>query len=134
MKYPKHIAMLVFNAVFSSFSVDDLDRAKAFYQDLLGIQIEESPAPMSLLTLKLPGGHTVMIYPKPNHQPATFTILNFKVDDIDKTVDELIKEGIVFEQYSGEIKTDAKGIMRGNGPAIAWFKDPAGNILSVIEG
>ncbi len=124
--------MLGFNAAFSSFSVDDLTKAKAFYQDLLGIQTDESPAPMSILTLNIPGGQKVIVYPKPNHQPATFTVLNFQVDDVDKAVDNLIEKGITFEQYTGDIQTDAKGIMRGNGPTIAWFKDPAGNILSVI--
>jgi hypothetical protein len=87
-----------------------------------------------VLTLNLAGGNNVLIYPKPNHTPATFTVLNFPVDDVDQAVDELSKRGVRFEIYDRpEIKTDKKGIMRGNGPTIAWFKDPAGNILSVIE-
>jgi hypothetical protein len=87
-----------------------------------------------MLTLKLGGGTPVLIYPKPNHMPATFTILNFPVSDIETAVDELIRSGVRFEQYEGDIKTDGKGIARGSGgPLIAWFKDPAGNILSVLE-
>jgi len=92
---------------------------------------------MGILDLKLPGGNSVIIYPKPNHEPATFTVLNFVVADLDKAVDELTTAGVKFEQYDfGEMKTDDKGIMRGNGhgPDIAWFKDPAGNILSVLKG
>jgi len=80
-----------------------------------------------------PGENDVFIYPKPNHSPATFTVLNFLVDDIETTVDELSDKGVKFEHYDGEIKTDAKGIHRNGGPTIAWFKDPAGNILSVVE-
>jgi hypothetical protein len=88
-----------------------------------------------LLTLHLAGGNNVLIYPKPNHTPAGFTVLNFPVDDVDQAVDELTKRGVRFAMYDlPDIKTDKKGIMRGNGPTIAWFKDPAGNILSVIEG
>ena len=87
-----------------------------------------------LLTLHLAGGNNVLIYPKPNHAPATFTVLNFPVDDIDRAVDELTKRGVRFEIYDlPDIKTDNKRIMRGSGPTVAWFKDPAGNILSVIE-
>ncbi|MDQ2824167.1 MAG: glyoxalase, partial [Verrucomicrobiota bacterium] len=87
-----------------------------------------------LLTLHLAGGNNVLIYPKPNHVPATFTVLNFPVDDVDLAVDELTRRGVRFETYDlPEIKTDKKGIMRGNGPTIAWFKDPAGNILSVLK-
>ena len=87
-----------------------------------------------LLTLHLAGGNNVLIYPKPNHVPATFTVLNFPVDDVDRAVDELTKRGVRFEHYNhGDLKTDEKGIMRGNGPTIAWFKDPAGNILSVLK-
>lgn len=118
---------------FSGFSVDDLQKAKKFYGEVLGLQITDNP--MGLLDLHIEGSSNIIIYPKPNHIPATFTILNFPVENIDKTVDELTKKGISFEQYEGEIKTDEKGICRGGdwGPNIAWFKDPAGNILSVIE-
>lgn len=117
---------------FSGFSVDDLQKTKIFYQQTLGLEVSEDKN-MGMLILHISGGHTIMIYPKPNHEPATFTILNFPVDNIDKAVDELIRLGVRFEQYEGELKTDEKGIFRGEGPKIAWFKDPAGNILSVLE-
>ena len=117
---------------FSGFSVNDIQKAKEFYGDKLGIDVTEEM--MGILALHIEGGNRIIIYPKPNHEPATFTILNFPVDDVEKTVDELIAKGIVFEQYDfGQIKTDSKGIMRGVGPTIAWFKDPAGNILSVLD-
>ena len=117
---------------FSSYSVDDLVAAKSFYQEILGLDVEEDG--MGFLSIHLTGGGEVILYPKPNHLPATFTVLNFPVDDIDKAVDELISKGVTFEQYSGEIKTDEKGICReGGGPLIAWFRDPAGNILSVLQ-
>jgi predicted enzyme related to lactoylglutathione lyase len=116
---------------FSGFSANDIEKAKEFYGRTLGLKISESNG---LLTLHLAGGNNVLIYPKPNHTPAMFTVLNFPVDDVDRAVDELTKRGVRFEIYDlPEIKTDKKGIMRGNGPTIAWFKDPAGNILSVIE-
>jgi predicted enzyme related to lactoylglutathione lyase len=116
----------------SGFSVNDLQKAKEFYHEKLGIEISEGT--MGIITLHLSGGGKVFIYPKPNHEPATFTVLNFPVPDVEKTVDELIGMGITFEQYGGEIKTNEKGIVRGNGgPTIAWFKDPAGNILSVLQ-
>ena len=116
---------------FSGFSVNDIKRAKQFYGGTLGLDVADSNG---MLTLKLAGGTSVLIYPKPNHSPATFTILNFPVSDIEATVDRLSKDGVRFEQYEGDIKTDKKGIARGNGgPLIAWFKDPAGNIISVLE-
>jgi predicted enzyme related to lactoylglutathione lyase len=117
---------------FSSFSTNDLQKAKEFYHSILGVDVEENQ--MGILTLHL-AGNEVIIYPKPNHQPATFTVLNFAVDNIDDAVDALIAKGITFEQYGEPIKTDEKGIARGNGygPDIAWFKDPAGNILSVLQ-
>jgi predicted enzyme related to lactoylglutathione lyase len=119
------------SGAFSSFSVTDLNKAKAFYGKTLGLDVSELPEG---LQLNLADGFNVFLYPKPNHTPATFTVLNFAVDDIDKAVDELNSLGIQLEKYDqAEIKTDAKGIMRGNGPHIAWFKDPAGNILSVVE-
>lgn len=121
---------------FSSFSVDDLQKAKEFYGHTLGVEVSEDNK-MGLIELHMKGESTVMIYPKPNHTPATFTVLNFLVKSIDETVDELTKKDIKFEHYDDEhMKTDEKGIVRGdgeNGPSIAWFKDPAGNILSVIE-
>lgn len=116
---------------FSSFSVNDLGKAKDFYDKTLGLEVSESAEG---LELRLAGGGQVFIYPKPNHEPATFTVLNFSVDDIDQTVDELAKRGVHFEHYEGEIETDENGVHRsdGRGPTIAWFKDPAGNILSVL--
>src|SRR2546427_5683801 len=122
------------SVAFSGFSTDDLAKAKTFYADTLGVEVSEQDG---VLALHLGGGQEVIIYPKPNHEPATFTILNFPVDDIDETVDQLTKLGVRFEKYEGQMKTDEKGIFRGAdrgmGPNIAWFKDPAGNILSVIE-
>ena len=119
---------------FSSFSVNDLDKAQQFYGKTLGLDIEKAPEG---LMLNLPDGSTTFIYPKSNHSPATFTILNFPVDNIDMAVDELAKRGIKFESFDEPMKTDEKGIFhgeaQGNGPNIAWFKDPAGNFLSVLE-
>ena len=124
--------MLQQSKAFSSFSVNDLKKAKEFYSKTLGLKVSDNP--MGLIELNIEGSTNVMVYPKPNHEPATFTVLNFPVNDVEKTVDELIAKGIVFEQYEGEIKTDEKGICRDpHGPSIAWFKDPAGNILSVLE-
>ena len=123
--------MLRESNAFSGFSANDIPKAKEFYGRTLGLKVSESNG---LLTLHLAGGNNVLIYPKPNHTPATFTVLNFPVDDVDQAVDELTKRGVRFEIYDlPEIKTDKKGMMRGNGPTIAWFKDPSGNILSVIE-
>ena len=123
--------MLKGSKAFSGFSVNDIQKAKDFYGRTLGLQVSESHG---LLTLQLAGGNKVVIYPKVNHAPATFTVLNFPVENVDESVDELAKRGVRFEIYDeSDIKTDEKGIMRGNGPTIAWFKDPAGNVLSVIE-
>ncbi|MDB5024046.1 MAG: hypothetical protein JWP78_1801 [Mucilaginibacter sp.] len=123
---------------FSSFSVNDLEKAREFYQNTLGLDLQRIPMgeEYALLELQTAGGSKIMIYPKPNHTPATFTVLNFPVDDVEKTVDELTKRGVHFEQYDlADLKTNEKGIARGNGmgPDIAWFTDPAGNILSVLE-
>ena len=116
---------------FSGFSVDDLKEAKRFYGETLGLEVSENPVG---LELHIPGSNGVFIYPKPNHAPATFTILNFPVDDVEQAVDRLAKRGVRFEHYNqGELKTDEKGIAHGPGPTIAWFKDPAGNILSVLD-
>jgi len=116
---------------FSGFSVNDIQKAKAFYGDTLGLDVSDSS--MGLLELHIAGGNKIIIYPKPNHVPATFTILNFPVDNIEKAVDELTAKGVVFERYNeGQLKTDEKGISHGK-PKVAWFKDPAGNFLSVIE-
>ena len=123
--------MLKESKAFSGFSANDIQKAKDFYGRTLGLQVSESHG---LLTLQLAGGNKVLIYPKVNHAPATFTVLNFPVENVDESVDELAKHGVRFEIYDeSDIKTDEKGIMRGNGPTIAWFKDPAGNVLSVIE-
>jgi catechol 2,3-dioxygenase-like lactoylglutathione lyase family enzyme len=118
---------------FSGFAVDDIDKAREFYEGTLGLRVTEENG---LLTLHLAGGEReAIIYPKGDaHEPATFTVLNFPVEDIEAAVDELSGRGVEFERYEGtEIETDAKGIFRGGGPLIAWFKDPAGNVLSVIE-
>ena len=115
---------------FSGFSVNDIQKAKEFYGQTLGLEISEAHG---LLKLHLAGGTTVLIYPKPNHTPATFTILNFPVANIEEAVDRLTKSGVRFERYEGDLKTDENGVFRGGGPLIAWFKDPAGNILSVLE-
>jgi predicted enzyme related to lactoylglutathione lyase len=109
----------------------DIAKENKFYSQTLGLKTSEDHG---LLRLHLTGGNNVLIYPKPNHVPATFTVLNFPVNDVDRMVDELTKRGVRFEHYNqGDLKTDEKGIMRGNGPTIAWFKDPAGNILSVLK-
>jgi catechol 2,3-dioxygenase-like lactoylglutathione lyase family enzyme len=116
---------------FSGFSVDDIGKSKEFYGRTLGLEVSEGT--QGILTLRLAGGSRVVVYPKPTHAPATFTILNFPVNDVEKAVDELTRRGVRFERYEGGPKTDEKGIFRGRGPTIAWFKDPAGNILSVLE-
>jgi catechol 2,3-dioxygenase-like lactoylglutathione lyase family enzyme len=113
---------------FSSFAVPDLQQAREFYGDTLGLSVSEQN---DLLTLHLADDQQAMIYPKPDHQPANYTILNFAVEDIDAAVDELTSRGITFERYEG-FDQDEKGITRGDGPDIAWFTDPAGNILSVL--
>ena len=118
---------------FSGFSVKDIQAAKTFYTEVLGLEVSDNP--MGILELHTAGNNNILIYPKPNHEPATYTVLNFPVPNIDEAVDALISKGIVFEQYNGDIQTDEKGIARGNGhgPDIAWFKDPAGNILSILK-
>jgi predicted enzyme related to lactoylglutathione lyase len=116
---------------FSGFSVDDVPRAKQFYGETLGLNVSEENG---MLTLHIAGDRPTLVYPKPDHVPAEFTILNFPVDDIEAAVDALTERGVTFERYPGaETETDEKGIFRGGGPLIAWFKDPAGNVLSVIE-
>ena len=127
--------MLKDNNAFSSFSVNDLQKAKQFYTKTLGLEVSEVPEMKGLLKLHVKGSESVMVYTKPDHKPATYTVLNFLVKNVEKTVDELKKKGVKFEIYNTEnLKTDEKGILRGDGTAIAWFKDPAGNIISVIEG
>lgn len=119
--------MLTDSKAFSGFSADDIPAAKQFYGDTLGLKVDEEHG---MLHLRLAGDKDVLIYPKPNHQAATFTVLNFPVDDIEATVAALNERGVRFEQYE---TTDDKGINRAGGPLIAWFKDPAGNILSVLQ-
>jgi catechol 2,3-dioxygenase-like lactoylglutathione lyase family enzyme len=125
--------MLKDSKAYSGFSVPDLESAKRFYGETLGVDLKESGPGLVLL---IPGSNGVLVYPKDDHVPATYTILNFPVADIDTAVDELGAKGVVFERYEG--MTDDKGIARGiaakRGPDIAWFKDPAGNILSVLHG
>ncbi|MDN3588786.1 VOC family protein [Pedobacter aquatilis] len=125
--------MLKESQVFSSFAVQDIGKAADFYRNVLGLSVKDNP--MGIIELEISGTSNVVVYPKPDHQPATFTVLNFPVENLEKTVDELIAKGVEFEQYHTEyIKTDEKGISRGNeGPSIAWFTDPSGNILSVLE-
>jgi catechol 2,3-dioxygenase-like lactoylglutathione lyase family enzyme len=114
---------------FSGFAVDDLAAARQFYGETLGLKTSEQ---YGLLTLHLAGGRDTLVYPKPDHQPATYTILNFEVDDIDAAVDELARRGVRIERYEG-LGQDDKGINRAGGPYIAWFKDPAGNVLAVLQ-
>jgi catechol 2,3-dioxygenase-like lactoylglutathione lyase family enzyme len=114
---------------FSGFAVDDVPKAREFYGDTLGLRTSEEHG---MLTLHLAGDTDVLVYPKPDHTPATFTILNFAVDDIDEAVDALTARGVELERYEG-FDQDEKGVMRGNGPDIAWFRDPAGNVLSVLK-
>ena len=116
---------------FSTFSTNDMEKTKEFYGKILGIELRENQ--MGLLELD-PEHCSVLIYPKEDHQPADFTVLNFHVSDLEKQVDDLTGKGVKFEKYEGKIRTDEKGIHRGtDSPAIAWFRDPAGNILSLIE-
>src|ERR1700755_1313839 len=131
--YRKGAVMINNKKAFSSFSVSDLDEAQEFYGETLGLDVKKTPEGLELSI----GSMSVFLYPKDDHEPATFTVLNFPVDDVETTVDELTEKGVEFEQYTGDIKTDEKGIFHGTeesgGPeAIAWFTDPAGNILSVM--
>lgn len=114
---------------FSGFAVDDLQKAREFYAKTLGLRVSEEHG---LLTLHIAGGRDTLVYPKPDFIAATYTILNFPADDIDKAVDELAARGVRFERYDG-FDQDAKGIARRGKPYVAWFKDPAGNILSVLQ-
>lgn len=120
---------------FSSFAVRDLEAARKFYAQTLGLPVTDVPGMKGILQLALAGGAKVMIYPKPDHAPAVFTVLNFPVDNLEKNVEALKERGVKFEIYTdGPVKTDARGISSGGGgPRIAWFRDPSGNILSVLE-
>jgi predicted enzyme related to lactoylglutathione lyase len=117
---------------FSGFAVDDLAKAREFYGDTLGVRVESETDEMPILSLKLAGDRDTVVYEKPDFVPATYTILNFVVDDVDAAVDQLAERGVAMERYEG-FPQDDKGIARGQGPDIAWFKDPAGNILSVLK-
>jgi catechol 2,3-dioxygenase-like lactoylglutathione lyase family enzyme len=121
--------MLADSRAFSGFAVPDVEQARRFYGEVLGLAVEEENG---LLRLRIAGSRDIVVYPKPDHTPATYTILNFPVDDLEATVDALTQRGVVFERYQG-FEQDERGILRGEGPPIAWFKDPAGNILSVIQ-
>ena len=121
--------MLADSRAFSGFAVPDLDQARRFYGDTLGLAVEEGDGS---LVLHLAGDRDVLVYVKPDHTPATYTILNFPVGDIEATVDGLAERGVRFERYDG-FEQDERGILRGTGPPIAWFTDPAGNVLSVIQ-
>jgi len=116
--------------IFSSFSSDDIAKTKDFYANTLELEVSQAD---DLLQLHVAGGNPIIVYPKPNHTPAAFTVLNLPVDNMEQTVDALIGRGVRFEQYEGEYQTDVKGIFRDTGVKLAWFKDPAGNILSLME-
>lgn len=123
--------MFTADRAFSGFSVDDIEVARRFYGETLGLDVTREE--MGFLMLHLPTGADVLIYPKPDHEPATFTILNFPVDDVDAAVADLNDRGVVTKIYDDDVlKTDEKGISRGFGPDIAWFRDPAGNVLAVL--
>ena len=125
------IVMFEDTRAFSGFSVDDVPKARRFYSETLGLRVTEDHG---LLTLHIAGDRPTLVYPKPDHTPASFTILNFPVDDVETAVEQLTERGVRFERYEGtDVETDEKGIFRRGGPLIAWFKDPAGNVLSVIE-
>jgi predicted enzyme related to lactoylglutathione lyase len=124
--------MLTDSKAYNGFAVDDLGKARDFYGETLGLTTDVLDEQNGLLSIHLAGGRDTLVYLKPDFEPATYTILNFPVDDIDEAVDGLAARGVAFERYEG-FDQDDKGIARGNGPDIAWFKDPAGNILSVLE-
>ena len=124
--------MLTDSPAFSGFAVNDLDAARSFYADTLGLQVTDVPEMGGLMRLNLGSGADVLVYGKPDHVPATFTILNFPVPDVEAAVDDLTGRGVAFLHYDNP-PTDEKGIMRAGGPLIAWFTDPAGNVLSVIQ-
>jgi predicted enzyme related to lactoylglutathione lyase len=126
--------MLGKSHAFSSFAVRETEAAKKFYAKTLGLEATDVPGMKGTFRLSLPGGVKVFVYPKPDHQAATFTVLNFPVENVERTVAALTERGVRFEVYrEGTVKTDAKGISVGEGPRIAWFRDPSGNIFSVVE-
>jgi len=123
--------MLTDSPAFSGFAVSDVEAARRFYTDVLGLRVEQNTEMGGLLTLHLGGDTNVLVYPRPNHEPASYTVLNFPVADVGAAVRELTGRGVRFERYPG-MPQDEDGVMRGHGPDIAWFTDPAGNIFSVI--
>jgi catechol 2,3-dioxygenase-like lactoylglutathione lyase family enzyme len=123
--------MFAHTKAFSSFAVDDLEMAQRFYGETLGLETFVLDVENGMMSLHLAGDRAMLVYTKPDVAPPNYTILNFPVDDVEKTVDELVARGVVFERYDG-FNQDEKGITRGPGPEIAWFKDPAGNVLSVL--
>ena len=127
--------MLNNSKAFSSFAVRDLEAARTFYAQTLGVDVSDVPGMKGLMQLNLADGPRILVYPKPDHAPASFTVLNFPVENVERAVDALVERGVRFEIYKeGPVKTDAKGIASGGGgPRMAWFKDPSGNILSVLE-
>jgi catechol 2,3-dioxygenase-like lactoylglutathione lyase family enzyme len=126
--------MLADSKAFSGFAVDDLAKARQFYGETLGLNIEVLDEENGLLTLHLPEDRDTLVYLSPGMTPASYTILNFPVDDIDRAVDDLVARGVAFEQYGNDqMPQDEKGVVREGGPSIAWFKDPAGNTLSVLQ-
>ncbi len=125
--------MLESSKAFSGIAVKDVAQAKHFFGEVLGLQVDDGE--MGMLVLRLAGGRPVLVYPKPDHVPATYTVLNFPVDDVAAVVDSLTERGVTFEHYEGTpVQTDDDGVFRGGGPLIAWFTDPSGNVMSVIEG
>jgi predicted enzyme related to lactoylglutathione lyase len=135
MVHGKESHMLENSKAFSSFAVRDLEAARRFYAQTLGVDVSDVPGMKGLMQLNLAGGVKVFVYPKPDHVPATFTVLNFPVDDVERAVDALVERGVRFEIYKdGPVRTNAKGIASdGHGPHMAWFKDPSGNILSILD-
>ena len=124
------MGMFTDTEAFLSFAVPDVEEARRFYGETLGLRT--SSGPEGVLVLQIAGSRDVMVYPKPDHAPATYTVLNFPVEDVEQAVDALVEKGVTFERYEG-FEQDQRGIARGVGPLIAWFTDPAGNILSVLE-
>lgn len=117
---------------YSSFAVDDARKARAFYEETLGLKTTMLDEENGIMTVRLGGGSDVLVYERPGHEPAAYTVLNFSVDDVEAAVDGLTERGVTFERYEG-IEQDEKGIARGMGPTIAWFTDPAGNVFAVLQ-
>jgi catechol 2,3-dioxygenase-like lactoylglutathione lyase family enzyme len=125
--------MVAMKRMFGSYSVSDIDEATGFYRDVLGMSVSAVAGTQGPVWIHGPDGHETMIYPKADHVPATFTVLNLSVEDIDRAVDELTAAGVEFQQGQGRFETDDRGIYRGEGHSVAWFTDPAGNVLSLVQ-